>query len=293
MTFRHTSTAIIQIICLAAIFSTPTYGQYAVQVTSYDQGSTPAEILGSDPPAFFNQQAAALGSPERITGEGGNYPGAVTPFNSPFLPNEIVSVGEDGHLTLRLSNFAIPQPDGPEIGVFTNSAIFDVDFPNGVAGDPIAQFSVDSAEVDVSEDGMTWIALGEILFQGISNGFNDVAQTVLSDFQLPFTDPIESLAGLNYSDGSGDDILSRLDGSGGGTWIDISSTGLDQVGFVRFRVSDDNDDATSLNFELDALSIASSAVGTATPEPTGICLVVFAAIALVFLRPMRFKSDAS
>ena len=255
---------------LSSIFALCAEAQYAVEVVSYDEGTTPAPL--------FNQEMSAIGSPERFTGEGTNFASAVTPFNSPFLTDEIVSVGEGGQLTLRLSNFVIPQSAGPEIGVFTNSAIFDMDFPNGLAGDPVVQFSVDQALVEVSMDGSSWVSLGDTTFDGITNGYNDLAQTQPSDFQQPFANPISDFAGLNYSDGSGNDILSVLNGSGGGTWLDISSTGLSQVGFVRFSVADDNDDMTGFNFELDAVSIASSAVGPVTPEPSAGFLLVMASL---------------
>ncbi len=255
-----------------SIFALNARAQHAVEVMSYDQGTTAA-------PGFI-QESSAIGSPERFTGEGGNYSGAVTPFNSPFLPEEIVSVGEGGQLTLRLSNFAIPQSDGPEIGIFTNSAIADAELPNSVAGDPIVQFGVDQASVDVSMDGITWVSLGDTTFDGVTNGYNDTGLTQPSDFQQPFVNPLSDFTGLPYFDGSGNDILTMLDGSGGGTWLDISSSGLAEVGYIRFSVADDNDVMTGLNFELDAVSISSSAVGRVTPEPSAGLLLALAGLAL-------------
>ena len=82
----------------------------------------------------------------------------VSPFSPPYLTNEIVSIGQGGQITLRLSNFAVPQPSGPpEIGLFTNVGIFDVDYPNGHAGIQATPFSpLDIADVDVSADGVSW-----------------------------------------------------------------------------------------------------------------------------------------
>jgi hypothetical protein len=219
--------------------------------------------------------AAALGSPERLTGEG-SFPGVVSPFNPPFLSSEIVSVGEGGHLTLRLSHYAIPQAAGPEIGVFENVGLIDTSFPNGVAGSPAATFGIDSAVVDVSADGTSWVSLGNIAFDVPANGYNDVtdpfastAGSAPSDFQKPFTGELDSFSGLRYFDAANPDMLELLAGSGGGTWLDISATGLRHVGFIRFSVADDLNATSRLNFELDAVSISHAAMGAAVvPEPS-------------------------
>ncbi len=265
--------------------------QHAVEVVSYNQGTTPAPVYNPDPnapPEFFNTPSTALGEPERFTGEGGSYPGAVTPFSPASLTSEIVSVGESGHLTLRLSNFVIPQAAGPEIGVFSNVSLQDAAWPSGQAYDPAITFGEDSAEVDVSADGISWIALGNILFDIPANGYSDVAQTVLSDFQKPFAEPLSGFDGLSFDDPNSADILELLDGSGGGEWLDISSTGLSQVCYIRFRVEDDGNPGLGLNFELDAVTIASDAVGAATvPEPSVTLLLATAGLLTNIARRRR------
>lgn len=249
----------------------PAVAQYGVEVVSYDAGSMPA--------AGFTDSSAALGSPVRFTGEG-VFPGAVTPFNPPFLNSEIVSVGEGGQLTLRLSNYAIPQADGPEIGVFTNAGVV-LDFVNGVAATPAEAFGVDAAVVEVSDDGSQWLSLGETVFNLPTNGYTDLSDpfsaapgSMLSDFQQPFTRPLSDFAGLPYSDAGNPDALDLLAGSGGGTWLDVSGTGLTQVGYIRFSVADDgNPSPPGLNFELDAVSVAHAAMGAQTlPEPATVML---------------------
>ena len=70
------------------------------------------------------------------------------------------------------------------------------------------------------------------------------------------------------------DVLDLLDGSGGGTWLDLSSSGLSQVGYVRFRVDDDLIAGPPLNFELDAVSIRSGFSGAPVPEPSTMFLLV-------------------
>jgi hypothetical protein len=104
----------------------------------------------------------------------------------------------------------------------------------------------------------------------------------VSDFQQPFTGSLASFDDLKYCDAAGPDILELLAGSGGGTWLDISPSGLAQVGYIRFSQPDDSSAATSLNFELDAISISHAAVGAAVvPEPSSIDLFVVASMALL------------
>jgi hypothetical protein len=244
--------------------------QYAAGVVSYDPGTTPT--------SGFTTAAAALGSPERLTGEG-SFPSVVSPFSPSYLSNEIVSIGEGGHVTLRLTNYATPQASGPEIGVFSNVGLVDVSYPNGLAGTPAATFGPpDSALVDVSADGTNWVSLGSVTFDvpangytDLSNPFSDIAGNTPSDFQRAFTGDLTSFSGLRYFDTSGPDMLELLAGSGGGKWLDISATGLTQVGYVRFSVTNDMDTMSRLNFELDAVSIAHAAMGGAVvPEPAAI-----------------------
>jgi len=264
---RHHSLCLRAGILIAAtFFAGNSRAQFAVEVVSYDAGTTPT-------PGYTNA-AAALGAPEQFSGEG-VFPGVVSPFNPPFLASELVSIGEAGHLTLRLSNYAIPAAGGPEIGVFSNVGLIDFDFPNGMAGSPASTFGFDTAMVDVSDDGTNWVSLGAIDFDVPTNGYTDltdpfsaVAGGAGSDPQLPFTGGLHGFAGRKYVDAGGPDIVELLAGSAGGKWLDISGTGLSQVGFIRFSVASDGTGVTSLNLELDAVSISHAALGATTvPEP--------------------------
>jgi hypothetical protein len=259
--------------------------QYAVEVISYAPGATPSP--------GFTDSSAPLGEPEHFTGEGA-FPGVVSPFNPPYLTTEVVSIGEGGWLTLRLSNFALPQAGSPEIGVFTNAGLSDNDFPNGQAGSPPGTFGVDQALVQVSKNGMDWESLGTKTFDVPANGYTDLTDpfsgtpgSSLTDFQQPWIGSLSSFAGLPYSHANNPDILDLLAGSGGGTWLDISGTSLSQVGYIRFSVADD-DTSEEMNFELDAVSIARSAMGEATiPEPSALLLAGFAGMLLTARRRNR------
>jgi hypothetical protein len=290
---NHSARCLVAIssFCCGVTFVNHAAAQYAAAVVSYNAGTTPA--------AGFTTPSAALGSPERITGEG-SFLGVVSPFNPPFLTSEIVSVGEGGQLILRLSHYAIPQATGPEIGVFENVGLIDTNFPNGVAGSPAATFGIDSALVDVSANGTNWVSLGNIAFDIPVTGFTDVtdpfasiAGSVPSDFQKPFTGNLNSFNGLRFFDAANPDMLELLAGSGGGKWLDISGTGLSQVGFVRFSVADDLNATSRLNFELDAVSVSHAAIGAAVvPEPPALSLLTIATMTIVLscLRSRRFAA---
>jgi hypothetical protein len=227
-----------QLLCFACALVTltnlmaslPAAAQYAIEVVSYDAGTTPATEFGSGLP--FNVPAAALGEPSRFISDP-SFPGVVSPFNGPYKRDQLLSVGEGGQVTLRLSNFALPQGLGPEIGVFGHASLIDVAYPGGQAGSPASAFGVDEAMVEVSADGSSWVSLGSVTFALPTNGYSDVVDpfavitgSVTSDFQQPFMGGLSSFNGLKYYDAGGPDILEVLAGSGGGTWLDISGTGL-------------------------------------------------------------------
>ena len=297
MKHRRTVCLIAIVLAISACSIRAASAQYAVGVVSYDSGSTPAIEFGSSLP--FDLESSALGEPTRFTGEP-PFAGVVTPFNPPFQRSELISVGEGGHLVLRLSNYALPQAGAPEIGVFGHAGIADVDFPNGRAGSPPFAFGVDSALVDVSADGINWVSLGNVTFDLPTNGYTDltvaassVPGSVPSDFQQPFTGSLNDFGGLPYFDAAGPDMLELLGVSGGGTWLDISGTGFARVGYVRFSVADDANSTTRLNFELDAVSISHAARGTGTvPEPLTISLMSSALGLALIVNRQRHRSTA-
>ena len=82
------------------------------------------------------------------------FPGAVTPFQSPFDPSEIVSIGAGGSLTLGFDNPIQDRNDsfGIDFIVFGNTIYLDASFPNGVVGGTLAE----PGTIEVSQDGVVW-----------------------------------------------------------------------------------------------------------------------------------------
>src|SRR5687768_14064525 len=72
----------------------PARGFYADTLIQYDPG---IGFAGN-----FTNALAALGEPSRNTP--GQFGGPVDPFNPPFLPSQIVSVGSNGTLTVQFAN---------------------------------------------------------------------------------------------------------------------------------------------------------------------------------------------
>ena len=229
---------------------------------------TASEVVSYEPGAAredYRNASAALGPPAGDTGFG-----ALTPFNPPFSNEHIVIVGAGGQLTLRLSSPVASRP-GPELGVFVNNGLIDVSpGGTGTAGSPAATFSPPpSALVSVSADGQAFVPLAggaPVTFGNPTNAYTDThidnysapLGTQPADFARPFTGTLSDFAGLTY-----EQMVTLLDGSAGGTWLDVSGTGLSSVQYVRFEVPQGN-----TRMVVDAV--------TAVPEPAAGVLMLIA-----------------
>jgi hypothetical protein len=201
---------------------------YAATVVSYAPGT--GAVAG------FTNPAVALGSPERFTGEG-LFPQAVTPFQPAYRPNEVVSIGMGGQLTLAFDHDVLDDPRNPfgvDLIVFGNSFFTDGSFGLGI----VAGLAAEGGTVSLSADGVTWVTAKGRAADGLfptlgyldSGPFSVVAGSVESNFLRP-VDPsiaLDSCVGLDYGS-----LVSLYDGSGGGTGIDIGALGLARVRFVR------------------------------------------------------------
>jgi hypothetical protein len=220
----------------------------------------------------YNDSSAALGLPEADTGFGT----ILTPFNAAWQDTDLTGISPGGSLELHLS-----QPvttTGRTLGIHAGVGLVDTAWPTGVAASPAVTYtSLRQATVQVSANGADWVSLGDIAFdlptnyysEGITSPGNaSLPGTGVADFSKPFTGDLSDFSGRNWTG-----VLELLDGSAGGTWLDLSKTGLSQVSYVKFDVG------TGQRMLLD------SVVGVAVPEP-GIALILLGA-GLLGLRRRR------
>ena len=208
-------------------------GVIANQVIDYTQGATTSSAVNSN---------SALGP---ITGNTGY--GSVTPFNPPYSASQIVVVGAGGQITVKMASPLMGATPGATLGVFSNNGIDDTSGNgSGLAGNPAVTFNDPAhptAIVSVSSDGANYIPLNNgnpIVFANPTNYYADGPAftndkqspgTIAANQFQPFTGTLASFNGETYSQ-----ILTTLNGSAGGTWLDISGAGLAAINDIRFNV---------------------------------------------------------
>jgi hypothetical protein len=223
----------------------------AVPVWAGTTADSVASFTGT-PDASFPDPTTALGP---IAGDTGVYPGygdqgGLNPFNPVFSNTQMVAVDPGNTLTLHLSA-PVASNDGAGLGVFSSVGLNDYSSDgSGTAGTPATSFSTPSAAiVSVSQDGINFYPLNScnpIAFSNPSNAFlntpisgyyQDPSGT-LSNTSKPFLGSLASFSGENYSasNGSTPSILQTLDGSAGGTWINLNGVGAASISYVRFNV---------------------------------------------------------
>ncbi len=252
---------VLLLLTLSATFPTLADGSFdpwADYVVNYNAGINPE-------PGYVSPGTAALGAPERVTGENHTFPfpSDVTMFNTPYGFDEIVSIGAGGELVVRFDQPIVNAPHhafGVDLIVFGNTFFATSDFVVGnIVGD-----NREPATVEVSSDGTNWFDVtpaADSLFP--TQGFTDAlifgtdenfqpSGTIPADFLRPVNPSltINDFLGLTYAE-----ALALYDGSGGGTPIDIGPTGLLEASYVRIRVPE----GAQHSAEIDAF--------VAVPEP--------------------------
>ncbi len=246
--------AVLSAAVVGAVFSLrPSYaGIVADSVVSY----TPGNLASNE--SIYNNPAAALGPLNGDTG----YGYALNPFTPPYDPSQIVIVQAGGQITLHLSE-PVTTTGGRSLGVFSNNGLIDgtSDY-SGVATNPADTFddpNYPEAIVSVSKDGTHFVQLNggnPILFTNPTNYYLDTPITpeaydyqslgsVVANQYQPFNGTLASFNGETYAQ-----MKTMLNGSAGGTWLDLSGTGLSSVNYVQFSAPSDG----GYRFVLDGVS---------------------------------------
>jgi hypothetical protein len=244
--------------------------QYATGLVEFQPGSGRS-------PALTNA-TAVLGEPSRITP--GDFGGPVDPFSPPYAPEQLVSIGTGGSLTVR---FDVPirdnplNPHGLDFSVFGSGGFlvtndFDANF--NYIGTPATDGTLfnpnsGSTRVRVSPDGTTWYTLDPALAPTVDDRFPTDGS---GDFGTPIPPSLrpQPMGGLTLSQ-----VRALYGGSGGGAAFDLAwarddngaSVSLGSIQFVRIEV-------LTGRAEIDGFAAV-----TAVPEPGAVHLMVLGALA--------------
>jgi len=247
------------IVCGALFQTAARAASFASEVVSYSPGTNAS--------AGYDDPQVALGSPERSTGSG-IFDGDVTPFNTPYASDDVVSIGAGGSLVLRFASAVQDDPTNPfgiDLLVYGN-AFFGIDFETSLADGVL--FS-EPARIALSQDGQSWFDVGGVFADALfpTLAYRDPTGPFSSGGTLPtsFTQPVDP--GLTTADFSGLDvaqIAALYGGAAGGAGIDLASVGLPWIQYVRIW----QPEGDTWSAEVDALADV--------PEPAAGSLVLLA-----------------
>jgi hypothetical protein len=219
---------------------------WADTVSHFDPG------LGGAP--GYDEASTVLGAPTRWTGEGTETPTVVSPFAPAWMPDEIVSIGAGGSITVAFETPILDDPDnlfGIDLIVFGNAGFIDMAWPAGVCG---GLFGADGGAISLSEDGVSWVVVENVAADGPwpTLGWLDAGPYDESPGQIPSdpTRPVDPALDVASVDGfTHDELVALYNGSAGGAGIDLQSAGLASAIAVRIDVPED----AFLSVEIDAL----------------------------------------
>jgi hypothetical protein len=248
---------------------------FADGVIDYDPGN-----VSVDP---YNNPQMAIGMPALFS-PAGQFSTVVSMFAPAYLPEHLTGIGEGGWLVVEFEEPITNAPDhlfGVDLIVFGNAGFVDTRYPDGQTDSLGTLFGLDPMQVSVSADGQTFVPLGNFT-EGLwpTQAYLDVGPQSptpgqsLSDFTRPM-DP--ALTQADFADLSFAQAMALYDGSGGGTPIDISSTGLSSVRFVRIDVPEIPDG--DIVVDIDAFA--------AVPEPGTAALTILAGLGAAFRRKLH------
>lgn len=217
---------------------------------------------GSGGQSGYDLPESALGSPTRISGVGTGWDAPVTPFAAPYLPEEVVSIGQGGWLTVQFDHPVVNDPANPygiDLLVFGNSFFVDPTYTGTAAG-----IAAEGGVIEVSADGVTWKTVTGVGADGLFpmlaySDLTDPYATTPGEIESDFTRPVDpsfNPIGKGFSE-----IVAGYAGSGGGAGVDIGVLGLSEISFVRVS----NPAGSGTSPEIDAFADVAPIPGPTTP----------------------------
>ena len=193
--------------------------------------------------AGLTDPAAALGVPSQVTP--GDFGGPVDPFNPPYLPSQLVSLGTNGAITLHLAAPIVNDPShayGLDFIIHGSAGFIDTDWPNGLVDGSGSIFgdNLGHTLVSVSTDGVSFFQLNSSLAPVVDGLFP-------TDGQGAFGVPLNpALTRADFANLTLAQLRSLYAGSAGGTGYDLAwaqnsqgqSVAVNNVQFVRIDVLD-------------------------------------------------------
>ena len=263
---------------------------FATEVIDYVQGAdVPIDFISGE---LFNDPATGLGRPTLMTTGDGWYipldtPVPVVPTGPAFRSFEIVTVGNDGRLTLKFSHPVANDENnlyGMDFIIFGNSMQIGPAWQNGNPEDTIVGDATyaEPGIVSVSQDGINWYTFSSGPYADSfapTAGYRwDSVNDEWAD-ELDPTRPVDPE--LNVGGMSMAQMIDAYDDSAGGTGFDIADVGLDWIMYVRIE----DDPASNATTEIDAVADVSSCGDYRHPFPRGDinedCRVDFADLAVL------------
>ena len=218
-----------------------TAAQFAESITGYAPGTGFATDFATG--QGLTNAMAALGEPSRTIP--GPFGGPVDPFNPPYLPEQLVSIGTGGSLTVGFASPLANHPDHPfglDFIIYGNAGfvITNGDFTGGgiTDGSLFGAANAGGTRVSVSADNVDYFELDLTLASTVDRLFPTDGS---GRMDLPVDPSLtsSSFAGLGLTD-----IRALYNGSAGGTGFDIGwaqddqgrTVDLAEVRFIRVDV---------------------------------------------------------
>lgn len=239
----------------------------ASSVLNYNAGTYSGGYAGA---ASSWSSGPGIGLPASTEGGYFGDNSVITPFNADYNPATMVAFGGSGG-TIEFQMSKPIATTGFTLAVHVGAGLNDSNYPNPPAvSDGSTYTNARQATMLVSQDGTHWVPLGDKTFSIPTNIYADASTaytntpgSTAADFTKPFLGTLAGFAGEDFSQ-----VLSTLNGSAGGTWVDLSGTGLSQVNYVEFQT------AAGETMFVDGIT------GIAVPEPAGLAIVAGALLLL-------------